>query len=406
MIRLKRAVNVKTYEHQATVALAKERPEFLSLARLAEDLGRPINARDVARELLGGLPEQVCWRVIDRAIAIGLLERDAPRGPANLTESGRLMLEQGKILVPEERVWRFHWLEDPLVEQALIHVEHIDTDNAFQARNALYNEENKERKNGGGRGHSLLNPYLHRPLFSLANHQIFEAKEIAKNGASGDSYQLELILEWREGEPQPSLKLRSDISSNSVLKLDANLPIPESLKSVDYLSLWAELVSQSGKVDLEADELKQYCEINIPKHPTLPTTPEQWTEAERRNLHADLTIQNPSPDMWWLMEISPSQQDTSLGKFSPCTLKAVPLSAEDGQSATTWAQWLQWDAIDRYVLPKDLSKQRTEIARKFPIYTPAFLDDAALLDKAKADPTAPAARYLLTPYDLGLWSIQ
>ena len=116
MIRLSRHISISCFDAEATVAVARQRPEFLAVARLAADLGRPISSRDVLRELLGPLPEVLGKRVIERCIGLGLLEiTDQKNDEAALSEAGRLALEHGEVLVPEEGVWRFYLVDDPLV---------------------------------------------------------------------------------------------------------------------------------------------------------------------------------------------------------------------------------------------------------------------------------------------------
>ena len=44
MIRLQRTVQIHSFEAEAIVAIGRDRPEFLAVARLAADLGHPIGA--------------------------------------------------------------------------------------------------------------------------------------------------------------------------------------------------------------------------------------------------------------------------------------------------------------------------------------------------------------------------
>jgi len=121
MINLHRTVTVTSFDVEATVAVARERPELLAVARLAKDLDRPIDGADVSTQLLGRLPEHVGWRVIERCVDLGILERARWSGPASLSVRGGFALEFGAILIPEEGTWRFYLLEDPLVGSPLVH---------------------------------------------------------------------------------------------------------------------------------------------------------------------------------------------------------------------------------------------------------------------------------------------
>ena len=107
MISLTRTVPVSSFDVEATVAVGRDRPEFLAVARLAADLDRPIDARDVLRELLGARPDVLGWRVIERCVALGRLVRAGTDGAAALSEPGRIALGHGQVLVPEEGIWRF-----------------------------------------------------------------------------------------------------------------------------------------------------------------------------------------------------------------------------------------------------------------------------------------------------------
>lgn len=120
MIKLQRTIRVRSFDVSGVVAIGQERPEWLAVARLAADLDRPISGRDVVRELLARLPEHVGRLVVDRCVYLGLLHRAEPRGPASLSDSGRIALERGLVLEPQEGAWRCYYVDDPLVAEPLV----------------------------------------------------------------------------------------------------------------------------------------------------------------------------------------------------------------------------------------------------------------------------------------------
>lgn len=134
MIQLKRSISVKCFESQATVAVGRQRPEFLAIAQLAADFGRPINAQDIHHELLRNCPEAVVRQVHKRSVDLGLLESVEQAGYAQLSSAGEQALQVGQVLVPEEGVWRFYLANDRLLPHRLLHVHRLETDSAHRSR--------------------------------------------------------------------------------------------------------------------------------------------------------------------------------------------------------------------------------------------------------------------------------
>ena len=79
----------------------------------------------------------------------------------------------------------------------------------------------------------------------------------------------------------------------------------------------------------------------------------------------------------------------------------MPRTPEDAQA---WAEWLQWQAINQYATPTSLDALNQQVLKRFPYHRPALPNATALLERAIKQPDETTARYLLAPYDLGLWS--
>lgn len=393
MIRLQRTVSVQTFDAEATVAVGRDRPEFLAVARLAADLERPLGGRDISRELLGGLPELVGWRVIDRCVALGLLEQRGGRGPAALTESGAAALEQGAVLVPEEGTWRFFFVDDPLMDDALVHVARIETPNAREERNDLYAAK-REMRGRPGPG-DRVPPLLHDAAgsgyvwTSVASAQPFDVREVAERGLAGEPGQLRLVVEWEEEQPLPRLALRGELEAvaedGKPWRVDCPLETPRAFAGVTYDDLWRDLVASS--TGLPAGELKTWRRRAGTR--VVPVTFDDLQQAARRSMRQDLSVPEVALD--------------GLGRFDPTVLEAVALVPREASDAQSWAEWLQWESLSDYVVPAALEDAAREIAERFPFHSPRLPVADELLRRAKAAPQDPRARFLLAPADLGLW---
>lgn len=388
MIRLTRSVVVSSFDAEATVAVGRDRPEFLAVARLAADLGRPIGARDVLRELLGALPEVLGWRVIERCIDLGLLARSGKDGDATLSESGRLALQHGEVLVPEEGIWRFFLIDDPLVPGALIHVQRLEADPVRMEREAA-----RDARTRGERRPQVEHPpeILRRccrtsPRESIQDGRLFQLSELAESGASGPRGELRLVFTWAT---EPSLRLSGCLPMGGDGKptqpIDAGIPLPEVITRLSREGLWREVVALATQIP--GQELVRW--HAAAGKSVVPVAFSSIPATARQTFRYDLEV--PAPDV------------VGLGRFEPTTLKdveLVPLSEADAQS---WLAWLQWECVNDYATPAVLELQGSEQRARFPHHRPRPLSASEILAKARAERDE-RAWFVLAPSDLGLWS--
>ncbi len=387
MIHLQRVVEVQAFDLQATIAVARSRPEFLAVARLAADLGRPIGGADVARELLGNLPEAVGWRVLQRAVDLGVLRRGGDRGPAELSDAGLVLLERGEVLVPEEGVWRFFLVADPLVAMPLVHVHRMATDAAKDERAQLYKRQRGDRPAAGRAPPKVLRDHLEVLLRSVADGGSFQIRDLGDRGETGPAWHLLLSLDVDANAAiRVSLRGQLKVEEGSAKAVDTLLALPSEQADLTYEEIWAMLVSTAS--GLSEDLLFEWMEAA--GAPVLPGRMDGWPEPARRSLATDLQI--------------PAFKLADLGPFDATKLEAVALVPESGAAAQAWAEWLLWDSIQRYVVPSEIARLHETVLAKFPLYRPELPDPHALLKRAKAEPQGRTARYLLAPSDLGLWS--
>lgn len=385
MIHLKRKIKVSSFDAAATVARGQDRPEFLAVAQLAADLNKPIGARDVLRELLGGLPETVGWRVIERSIALGLLEREGRQGVAALTDMGRNALEHNTVLVPEEATWRFFYTDDPLVPDVLIHALRLPESSAYESKKQTPPDSVFIPK-------PLQACCSAAPRLSVCDQQLFQLTELAptKRGTPGPVSELDIELMWESSLPAPRIHLSGSLGKrDAAISVKFDLPVPEAVAEWNWLGMHLDLLQQASGVP--EDELWEWLEKNDGK----AVVPHAFNALEphaRQAFMQDFKVSSPR-----LAGLGNAFLDTTLK-----SIKLAPASAADAQE---WLEWLQWEAIRDHAIPEQLQKTGEALRKKFPFHTPEPATSQALLNQARTQvPRDERAWFLMTPADLGLWS--
>lgn len=388
MIQLKRSISVTCFESQATVAVGRQRPEFLAIAQLAADLGRPISAQDLHQELLRKCPETMVRRVLKRSLDLGLLESVEQEGYAQLSSAGEQALQVGQVLVPEEGVWRFYLANDLLLPHRLLHAHRLETGCAHRSRG----DNRKNAENPGSKQASSLPALLKSCKSSTAapsivDGQLQQIRELPPLGISARGCTLELSYEWApNGSPLVKLTGQLDgIGKTGKHQIDASLP-PSMNVADSYENLWKLLAAFASQVDItELDQWHEYTGCLI-----LPAMLADLSPIERKQFTRELAI--------------PEWKRGYIGTFNSTVLSTVPLVPASDNEANEWAKWLQWDAIQDDVTPVHLDKMGDDIRSQFLYHDPQLATPNELLAKAlhgKRDTRSP---YLLAPYDLGLWS--
>lgn len=388
MISLTRSVTVKSFDLEGTVSIGRSRPEFLAVAKLAEDLGRPIGAQDVLRELLGNLPHALGEQVIERCIRLGLLRRDADGVGAILSDPGRKALEYGQVLVPEEGVWRLYWVDDPLVPQGLIHAQRIETDDA---RNEI--KASKEARDGNVpplRAEPIpaaLKPHLLKiPYLSVQEGSLFQPISVAGNGGLGPRGSIRITLEWDE---EITIRIHGALpSAGDDVKskpFDTAIEPVGEISNLTYAELWDSLVS--GATGITREDLAAWREKA--GKPLLPSKLETLPEPSRFAFVKDLDI--------------PPLEVRGIGAFDATVIKDVDLVPDCESEAQRWLHWLQWQEVNDYQMPVPIEYRGASLLAMFEYHYPTPMTPekmAAIAIQGKAT----NARYILAPYDLGLWS--
>lgn len=391
MIRLSRTIPINCFDVEATVAVGRQRPEFLAVAKLAADLKRPISSRDVLRELLGPRPEVLGRRVIERCIALGLLNStDSRNSEAELSEAGALALEHGQVLVPEEGVWRFYLVDDPLVPNKLLHAERLESDSVKKERDAAKNARDRgDRPIRSERPPEILSGCCgDLPSKSAHRGQLFQLTELAKSGASGPKGSLRLDLTWdRDSDAMLNLSgtLPSDSQVGNPRSVDVNIELPEVFDDLDYQSVWINLASLSTDTSLE--ELDEW--FSTAGEAVIPLAFDAMSENERKGFRRNVAV----PESKW----------KQLGAFDATNLENTLIVPASDTDAQVWLEWLHWNSINDYVTPHQIEELGKDQLARFPYHKPRPLSPSALLAQALTTRNE-RSFFLLATSDLGLWS--
>ena len=396
MIKLYRNISVSSFDVQATVAVAKDRPEYLAVVELAAALQRPIASSDVCRELFAGLPAQVGWRVIERCIGLGLLERPEPRGAAILSDLGRSTLALGEVLVPQEGTWRFYLAEDPLFEQRVVHVQRLPQDDNKAARDARKDLKATRNEVGTPSATPQACPTLlthadahSQPTHSILDGHAFKILALSAKGRAGPRMTVRLGLTWGPGE-RPQVRVRGALPTSqapSGENIDHLFKSVSALAGVEYDDFWAALVE--GQTGVSSSDLLAW--RDLAERLVLPTESAVLeSDAQRRRFSRSLALRDLNFE--------------TIGRFEDSQIAHVDVVPHSDEAAQTWAEWLQLDRVDGYRTPELLNRDADQVRQLFEFHQVALPAPEVLLQRAKLAPATPRSIYLLAPADLGLWS--
>ncbi len=329
-------------------------------------------------------------QVLKRCIDLGLLESLGQGDYAQLSWAGEQALAAGQVLVPEEGVWRFYTVDDPLISQHLLHAQRLETDRAQQVRNDNRKEAGKQTtfRSSAHPTPNLLKACLSDPAaISVADGQLLQVKALPHQGVNAPDSTLELTLEWTP-QAQPQIKLTgvlSGIGKKAEQRIDATLS-PAKTVAPSYEHLWKALAAFATSIDIETlDHWHERTGELI-----LPSAFAELDAVARKVFNRDVAV----PALKW----------DHFGTFQSTHLKAVSLVPADTPNASAWAQWLQWESIQDYVTPMQLIEMADAQRQLFPYHQPRLATPDELLARALNGERDHRSTFLLAPYDLGLWS--
>lgn len=395
MIRLHRTITIESFEVEGTIARSHDRPELLAVAQLAADAPGGLTPAVLAHELFGG-QATLCKAVIDRCVKIGLLDRRHPNAPAMLSARGREMLASGQVRVPEDRTWRIYYVDDPLLEAAIVHVEPCWDGNARDTRNQFYGgrKQGAQPEPPQSCPAALREAVNEQAWSSIVDRSSFELMRLSSRGLASERSPVRLELDFVLDEPSPRLCLHGELAAPRQppkqpalhLQVRSQLAAPNVLMAWTYDQMWRALVAHASKV--EPHTLDHACEQA--RRRVLPQRWDDTNETERRSMRRTVAVA--------------ATRIAALGQFEPTQIDDVELIARAPEDARKWAAWLQWDGINDYCTPASLRANGERVIARFPDFDLQAGPPEGLLAYATRNPGDPAARYLLTSSDLGLWS--
>lgn len=382
MIKLTRTIDVRSFDVEATVAVGRDRPEFLAIAQLAQALGGELRPEVLKKELFEPLPEHAARLAMERCVALRLLAWQ-DRHQATLTEFGRSAIETNQVLIPEQGIWRFQIIEDPLVPFPLVHLARLKTDSAFDEIKAF-----RKRSKEDVQPPPLLKEQIKRlPRGSLVDGQFFQLWELGARALAGPTSRLTLDLHWGEPpEDTPTIRLSGGLAEAGG-SIDTALPSPDALSSWDYNKLWRTLITRATNV-WEEDLARWHKRTE--KY-AVPLAFDEILQPSRRSFRQDFAI--------------PKIELGDLGSFDPSVMEGVDIVPAMPTDAQAWLEWLQWENIGSYVVPAQIDDAAERLRALFPFHAPAPLTAYAIHEKAlTSDHDEARRRFVLAPADLGLWS--
>lgn len=403
-IHLKRTISVHTFDTQATVAIARHRPEWLAVVRLAKDFGGEVTADQISHELLAGLP--VGQKVIQRCDALGLLQANPDKSSARITPLGESSLERDQVFVPEQRLWRFYYAADPLLRQPLLHVEPLESGSASDERRELQEARRagSQRLVEADNCPELIRNNCERLVSSaVAGGSGFIIKQIAQSGHGNQVGQVVLHLQWAADDSSPSVHLTGSVPAPETAKAEMKAANPlridhrftPQLEStfgesrLTFDSLWIQLAAYATEL---APNLLGRWRANA-KRLVLPRSFSPTDETALRRFTQDLVVPEIPTDLF-----------PNLGAFDSTVLKQLDLVPASDEDAQSWASWLLRDGINEYVTPDKITALAESVRGRFAFHSPALPSPQEVLAEFSRQPEHPRARFVLAPYDLGLWN--
>ena len=234
----------------------------------------------------------------------------------------------------------------------------------------------------------------------------FVLKEISEAGVRIGGEALRLQLVWKSGE-QPELLLTGKLAcpvrwrrdtgeanqaKPAVLEVRRRLTLPPVLSGFAHEQVWMALAALGAGLDIATlqDWRRRTGRL------VLPTRFAECKPAALNSFRRDVPVPGIKrwqfPDMKWMEG------------FDPSTLANVELVPATDEEAQQWVKWLLLESLNDYATPERLEGLAAAARQRFEFHNPSLPTLKEMLDQALAKPTDSQSRFVLAPYDLGLWS--
>lgn len=310
-VSLHRSVAVHRFDLVATIAREERRPELspvLEWVRARSEVGRDLNPKDLASDLLGPGMVTVAERLLHICRSLHLVDIDL----TCLTKDGQHAVMSGGVLRPEKGEWSIWASEDPLIPFPIV---------AISPKNAHANgDDSWERRRDGPRPTPKPVPgWVHcaqeHAACMFVDGRAARFDDISAPAIeSPDEERLDLC--WTPGStPEVSVKG----AFGPWKRIDEVVEVDE-LPSRD--AVWLELL-RGRRMDHAWDNRREA--LRIPFEAAS-------TDDERLNMRTSLTFKKPVLERW--------------GVFDDLTVNGISLCPDSDEAATAWAQHQIKDQIE------------------------------------------------------------
>lgn len=311
-INLKRKVEIEKFRGILDIGRHQKKDSYIAILKLAEENGGKVEAKDIINKFFKERPEHLGERLIYRCFIYGLLTKDG-----NLTEEGKIAIEENKIFLKENGAYNFWTSRDPLIPQIFLDIKEIDV---FKMKeDSKHNEPIqlpiwiKELEN------KRIN------LFNKKNEviKIYEFRDLIKEMENDLDITIHYIL-------SPSNK----IEDNKLIitgDLKKNLSI---LPNYSYEDIWLSLLGSES---------------------------DRWDNKNKTFLCFFNEIDAKSRFTFKISKSFKNPEILDLGKFDDLNVNNVPVKPINKEEANKWALWLLEEKINDYLDIEEYKKLCLEI---------------------------------------------
>lgn len=388
-VLLSRTIAVRCVRALATLAFPKVRPVESALINWMEErlqAGQSITAESVCAEQTGLLPgrsEVLGQRLLSIAEELRLV--DLSRGRiTGLSDIGRKAQAEQKVYIPERCTWSLYFAADPLLTHSLIHF-------------APYQEPLAHEELGGGPARKREGPQ--RTFVDLPPElAALTGRTLELPSAEKPLVRLDAIEPKCEVADPETLTAEVLFSPDQVFTSRVWGNVDNA--RIDHKKDWPKLLFWD--VFLYLLEQQQLASL--------------WSADARALRHTFRQVAAEPATLRSFQRDIPMRQPTlgKLGPFKDTVIQKVPVVPASPADAQSWHDWLLLDGISDYRFNEQYQAHCADVAKRFPAFALAALDQATLAARVRANATAaspevrPPARYwqLQAPLDLELEGLQ
>ncbi len=299
-INLKRKVEIEEFRGILDIGRQQKKESYISILKLAEENGGKVEATDIVNKFFKGRPKSLGVQLIHRCYLNGLLTEEG-----QLTEEGKLAIEENKVYIKENGAYSFWTTRDSLIPQILLNVKEIDVN---QMKNGL---KAKELVNIPEWIKNLENEK--RTLFNHKNEviKIYEFQDLVQEMENQLKITVHYIVSPSDKIEEHKLLITGDLKKELT-----------TLPEYSYEDIWLSLLGKdSHRWDRERSAYR--CRLDELDH------------GSRLSFTISKSFKNP--------------KFLDLGTFDDVEVNNIPIIPLNNQEANKWAIWILEERITDYL---------------------------------------------------------